>query len=62
MLANEVLRKQYVFPGHKDQTAKSVQEYLGVGLKATQTQVMLSMSLYAIVFGIYHEIGGLSSK
>ncbi|XP_037804576.1 protein transport protein Sec23A-like isoform X1 [Penaeus monodon] len=39
VLANEVLRKQYVFPGHKDQTAKSVQEYLGVGLKATQTQM-----------------------
>ncbi|XP_045600749.1 protein transport protein Sec23A isoform X3 [Procambarus clarkii] len=40
VLANEVMRKQYVFPGGKDQTAKTVQEYLGVGLKtATQTQM-----------------------
>ncbi|XP_064103382.1 protein transport protein Sec23A-like [Macrobrachium nipponense] len=37
VLATEVMRRQYVFPGHKDQTAKSVQEYLGVGLKTVQT-------------------------
>lgn len=43
MLANEVMRKQYVFPGMKDQTAKTVQEYLGVGLKTTtQTQVNIA--------------------
>lgn len=40
VLANEVMRKQYVFPGGKDQTSKTVQEYLGVGLKTTaQTQM-----------------------
>lgn len=39
VLATEVMRRQYVFPGHKDQTAKSVQEYLGVGLKAVQAQM-----------------------
>lgn len=38
VLASEGMRKQFVFPGSKDQTAKSVQEYLGVGMKS-QTQV-----------------------
>lgn len=48
MLANEVMRKQYVFPGMKDQTAKTVQEYLGVGLKTTtQTQVSIALMLGA---------------
>ncbi|XP_042213684.1 protein transport protein Sec23A-like isoform X2 [Homarus americanus] len=40
VLANEVMRKQYVFPGGKDQTAKTVQEYLGVGLKTTTQSQM----------------------
>jgi len=40
VLANEVMRKQYVFPGYKDQTAKSVQEYLGVGLRTQPQQTM----------------------
>ena len=43
VLANEVLRKQYVFPGAKEQTAKTVQEYLGVGLK-TATQANPAMA------------------
>lgn len=34
VLANEGMRKQFVFPGGKDQSAKSVQEHLGVGMKA----------------------------
>ncbi|MCL4150283.1 UNVERIFIED_CONTAM: hypothetical protein GTU68_008836, partial [Idotea baltica] len=38
VLASEGMRKQFVFPGQKDQTAKSVQEFLGVGLKAAQSQ------------------------
>lgn len=33
VLAAEVMRKQFVFPGKKEHTAKSVQEHLGVGLK-----------------------------
>ena len=41
MLAKEVMRKQYVFPGAKDQTSKTVQEYLGVGLRTT-TQAQVS--------------------
>ncbi|RXG53560.1 Protein transport protein Sec23A [Armadillidium vulgare] len=39
VLASEGMRKQFVFPGQKDQTAKSVQEFLGVGSKAAQSQM-----------------------
>jgi len=34
VLASEGMRKQFVFPGDKEQTAKTVQEHLGVGLKS----------------------------
>jgi len=38
VLAPEGMLKQFVFPGNKEQTAKSVQEYLGVGLKSAGGQ------------------------
>ena len=38
VLGSEGMRKQYVFPGHKDQTAQTVQDFLGVGVKAAQSQ------------------------
>lgn len=44
VLASEGMRKQFVFPGQKDQTAKSIQEFLGVGLKSTQAQVLKDLT------------------
>lgn len=56
VLANEVMRKQYVFPGAKDQTAKTVQEYLGVGLKtAAQPQVFYIQHLFFALQCIFSD-------